>query len=367
MEHARRLTDQGREVISLCIGEPDFPTAEPILEAGMRVLQQGQLPYTLALGLPALREAISSHYAIRYGVEVPASRIVVTAGSSAALLMVMALLLDPGDEVLMTDPGYPCNRQFVRLAGGVPVGVPVDASTSFQITAPLLSQSWRERTRALLVATPANPTGMMIDAEQLGAIAAETARRGGHLIVDEIYHGLTYGRDAQTALGLSDEIIVINSFSKYFGMTGWRLGWMIVPDSLVRDIEKLAQNLYICPSTPAQFAALAAFKPHTIEIFEARRHEFQARRDFLLTALRALGFDLPLTPPGAFYLYAGCTRFTDDSCRFALELLDASGVAITPGIDFGANRPEQYVRFAYTTDIARLERAVNSIRRFLVR
>jgi aspartate/methionine/tyrosine aminotransferase len=365
MAHAQELVNAGRSVISLCVGEPDFPTPRPVVEAGIRALEKGRLPYTSALGLQELREAISGFYAERYGVHVPARRVVVTSGSSAGLLLVMGAILNPGEQVLLTDPGYPCNRQFVRIVGGEAVGVPVDAATHYQLTDRLVEDHWRTNTRAVLVASPANPTGMMIDQGVLQAIAHRVARHEGHLIVDEIYHGLTYGVDAKTALAWSDSLFVVNSFSKYFNMTGWRLGWVVAPEAYVRDLEKLAQNLYICPSTPAQYAALAAFSPETIAIAEERRHAFAARRDFLFKALREIGFELPIVPEGAFYLYAGCQRFSDDSHQFALDLLDATGVAITPGIDFGVNHPERHVRIAYTTDIDNLEQAAEHIRRFV--
>lgn len=365
MAHAQQLVNAGRSVISLCVGEPDFPTPRPVVEAGIRALEKGRLPYTSALGLQELREAISGFYAERYGVDVPARRVVVTSGSSAGLLLVMGAILNPGEQVLLTDPGYPCNRQFVRIVGGEAVGVPVDAVTHYQLTDRLVEDHWRANTRAVLVASPANPTGMMIDQGVLQAIARRVARHEGHLIVDEIYHGLTYGVDAKTALAWSDSLFVVNSFSKYFNMTGWRLGWVVAPEAYVRDLEKLAQNLYICPSTPAQYAALAAFSPETIAIAEERRHAFAARRDFLFEALREIGFELPIVPEGAFYLYAGCQRFSDDSHQFALDLLDATGVAITPGIDFGVNHPERHVRIAYTTDIDNLEQAAEHIRRFV--
>ena len=365
MAHAQQLVNAGRSVISLCVGEPDFPTPRPVVEAGIRALEKGRLPYTSALGLQELREAISGFYAERYGVDVPARRVVVTSGSSEGLLLVMGAILNPGEQVLLTDPGYPCNRQFVRIVGGEAVGVPVDAVTHYQLTDRLVEDHWRANTRAVLVASPANPTGMMIDQGVLQAIARRVARHEGHLIVDEIYHGLTYGVDAKTALAWSDSLFVVNSFSKYFNMTGWRLGWVVAPEAYVRDLEKLAQNLYICPSTPAQYAALAAFSPETIAIAEERRHAFAARRDFLFEALREIGFELPIVPEGAFYLYAGCQRFSDDSHQFALDLLDATGVAITPGIDFGVNHPERHVRIAYTTDIDNLEQAAEHIRRFV--
>jgi aspartate/methionine/tyrosine aminotransferase len=277
----------------------------------------------------------------------------------------MAALLDPGSELLMADPGYPCNRQFARSVNGVPVGIPVGPESSWQLRPEQVEARWTERTRAVLVASPANPTGTLIDLETLRALERVVARRGGRLVVDEIYHGLTYGPDPRTALEVSDEVFVVNSFSKYFDMTGWRLGWLVVPPDYLRAIEKLQQNLFICASTLAQKAALAAFRPETLEVLEARRRELRARRDFLVPALRELGFEVPATPEGAFYVYAGCARLAADSQAFALEILERAGVAITAGLDFGRNQPERFLRFSYTTSLENIREAVARIGTFL--
>ena len=367
LARARELEAQGRSIVHMEIGEPDFPTPQPICDAGIRALQKGELFYTPALGLPQLREAIAGFYQSRYGVAVDPSRIIVTSGASGALLLAIAALVDPGDQVLLADPGYPCNRHFVRLMEGDPVGIAVGADSRYQLNPELLDQHWGERTVAALVASPSNPTGTLIAAEQLKAMAAFTAQRGGTLIVDEIYHGLVYDGVATTALALSENVFVINSFSKYFQMTGWRLGWMVAPEAYVRDIDKLSQNIYLSAPTPSQYAALAAFAPETLAILEARRDEFRARRDYLVPALRQLGFDIPHTPEGAFYVYAGCGSLAPDSFAFAHELLENAGVAITPGIDFGSNAPERHVRFAYTRPIAELAEGVRRIAAFLGR
>ena len=365
MTRASALEGEGRRIIHMEVGEPDFATPEPICAAAQAVLAAGRMPYTLAFGLPALREAIARFYRERYGVALPVERVIVTAGSSAALLMVMGVLVNPGDEVLMTDPGYPCNRQFARLVGGEPAALPVDAAGGWQPTAAQIDAAWGPRTRAVLIATPANPTGATVSPAALHQIADVARRRGGALIVDEIYQGLTYAGEAHSALALGEDVFVINSFSKTWSMTGWRLGWLIAPPRFVREIEKLAQNLYICPPTLPQHAALAAFAPETMAIVEARRKEFRARRDYFVPALRELGFDVPLVPQGAFYVYAGCERFTRDSFAFALDLLDRAGVAATPGLDFGANRPQAFLRFAYTTGIDNLREAVERMRTHL--
>jgi aspartate/methionine/tyrosine aminotransferase len=365
LARARELEAQGRSIIHMEIGEPDFPTPDPIIRAGVRALEKGELFYTPTPGLPQLREAIAGYYRSRYSVALPASRILVTTGASAALMLACAALIDPGDEVLLADPGYPANRHFVRVVEGVPRAVPVDAASGYQLAPEHLERHWGPRTVAALVASPSNPTGTLISTEQLSAMAEFVREKGGTLIVDEIYHGLVYEGEYTTAAAFADDVFIINSFSKYFNMTGWRLGWMVVPEAYAREIDKLAQNLYLAAPTPAQHAALAAFEPETLAILESRRQEFQARRDYLVPALRGLGFDIPVMPQGAFYIYAGCGKMTKDSFGFARELLEQAGVAITPGIDFGANAPERHVRFAYTNSIERLREGVARIAEFL--
>jgi aspartate/methionine/tyrosine aminotransferase len=365
LARARELEAQGRSIIHMEIGEPDFPTPEPVIRAGVRALEKGELFYTPTPGLPQLREAIAGYYRSRYGVALSPSRILVTTGASAALMLACAALIDPGDEVLLADPGYPANRHFVRVVEGVPRPVPVDAASSYQLAPEHLERHWGPRTAAALVASPSNPTGTLISTERLAAMVEIVRAKGGTLIVDEIYHGLVYEGEYTTAAAFADDVFVINSFSKYFNMTGWRLGWMVVPEAYAPEIDKLAQNLYLAAPTPAQHAALAAFEPATLAILESRRQEFQARRDYLVPALRSLGFDIPVMPQGAFYIYAGCGRLTQDSLGFARELLERAGVAITPGIDFGANAPERHVRFAYANSIERLREGVSRIAEFL--
>lgn len=367
LARARALEAAGCSIIHLEIGEPDFPTATPIITAGQRALAESRTRYTAAAGLPELRQAISADYRERYGVEVPAQRILITPGASGALQLATAVLINPGDRVLLADPGYPCNRHFVRLVEGDAVGIPVGPETGYQLTAESVDRYWDERTTAVLLASPANPTGAVIAPGELAAIIALVEARGGRVIMDEIYHGLIYGAPVQTALAYSERALVVNSFSKYYGMTGWRLGWLAAPDDLVGAAEKLAQNLFLAASTPAQYAALAAFTPEARAIFEERRQQFQARRDFLLPALCELGFHIPVTPDGAFYLYADCSRFTDDSYGFALRLLDETGVAITPGVDFGHHLPNRRLRFAYTNAIPQLAEGVERLQRALLR
>jgi aspartate/methionine/tyrosine aminotransferase len=365
LARARELEAQGRSIVHMEIGEPDFPTPEPVLRAGIRALEKGDLFYTPTPGLPQLRRAIADYYRSRYGVDIPASRVIVTTGSSAALLLACAVLVNPGDEVLLADPGYPANRHIVRVVEGAPRAVAVDAASAYQLAPDHLERHWGPRTAAALVASPSNPTGTLISTERLAQMAEIARAKGGMLIVDEIYHGLVYEGDYTTALAFSDDVIVINSFSKYFNMTGWRLGWMVAPERYAQELDKLAQNLYLAAPTPAQHAALAAFEPETLAILETRRQELKARRDYLVPELRRLGFDIPVTPQGAFYIYAGCAKLTKDSYAFARDLLEQAGVAITPGVDFGANAPERHVRFAYTNPIERLQEGVARIAKFV--
>jgi len=362
---ARALEAAGRDVVHMEIGEPDFPTPQPVLDAAQRAIAGGHLHYTSALGLPELREAIARHYAEHYRVEVAPERVIVTAGSSAALLLVMALSVDRDDEVLLADPGYPCNRHFVRVLEGRPVGIPVGPETRYQLTADLVDRNWRDPTRGVLIASPSNPTGTTVPHDEMREIAAVVARRGGTLIVDEIYLGLTYGEAPGSVLEFAHDAFVVSSFSKYFNMTGWRLGWIVAPERHVRNLEKLAQNLYISPAAPSQRAALACFEPATAEIVEQRRSAFEARRDFLVPALRDLGFGVPIMPSGGFFVYADCSRFSDDSERFCRQVLEGAAVAFTPGIDFGVHRARQHVRLAYTIDERRLAEGVSRLRGLL--
>ena len=362
---ARKLERQGKDVIHMEIGEPDFSTPQPIIDAAIKALNDKPMFYTSALGILPLREAIAHFYWNKYHIKISSDRIIVTAGSSAALLMTMGVLLNAGDEVLMADPGYPCNRHFVRAMEGVPKTIPVGPESDYQLAARHIAANWRERTVAALVASPSNPTGTLILPEELRRIHAEVMSRGGTLIVDEIYQGLTYGVAPSTALSISDDMFVINSFSKYFQMTGWRLGWLVVPSAYAREVEKLAQNLFISPSTPAQYAALAAFDVETTNIVEQRRIEFQARRDFLMPALRSVGFGIAVEPQGAFYIYADMSALAKDSFQLSRDILREAHVAITPGRDFGQHAPDKHIRFAYTQPIARLQEAINRIGTFL--
>ena len=365
LARARELEAQGRDIVHMEVGEPDFPTPEPIVAAGIAALLAGHTHYTAALGLPALRAAIADYYGSRYGVAMDPGRVCVTPGASGALLLAMAALFDPGDEVLMADPGYPCNRHFARLIEARGVGIPVGPETGYQLSAGLIERHWGPRTRGVLVANPGNPTGTLIADAELAAIHALVRHRGGRLLVDEIYHELVYDAAPASAATLGEDVIVINSFSKWFQMTGWRLGWLLAPPELVPAIDRLAQNIFLAAPTVAQHAALAAFSPQTRAILEARKRELRQRRDWLLPELRRLGFDLPLLPEGAFYLYAGIGNLGGNAEAFCQRLLESAGVAITPGADFGVYQAGDHVRFAYTTAMPRLCEAVDRLGHFL--
>ena len=359
MGRARELEAQGRSIIHMEIGEPDFPAAPEILRAGVLALEAGHTRYTPALGLPELRARIAQSYPLPARPD-PA-RVVVTPGASGALQLAFGVLVDSGDEVLMADPGYPCNRHFVRLFGGVARLVPVDESTGYQLTADLVRHHWTPRTRAVLLASPSNPTGTVVPSQEMARIVDLTLELGGRPVIDEIYLGLTYEGEAASALAHSSSIFVVNSFSKYYGMTGWRVGWLVAPGEYLPQIERLAQNLFLAASTPGQHAALAALAPAVSAELVRRREAFRERRDYLLPALRRLGFGIHGVPQGAFYLYADCSRFCDDSAVFAMDLLENAGVAITPGLDFGEHRPLQHVRFSYANTLANLAEGVRRI------
>lgn len=365
LTRATQLAAEGADIVHMAAGEPDFATAGPIIEAGRAALARGETHYSQAAGIPQLREALSQHYADTYGLDIPPGRIMITPGASGALLLIAALLMNPGDGMMMTDPGYPCNRHFMRLVEGRGQLVPVDASSNYQLTGELAAAHWQDNTVGAMVASPANPTGTALSLVKLSALSAAVRGKGGHLLVDEIYHGLGYEASTPSVLEVDPDAFVINSFSKYFGMTGWRLGWLVAPEAAVAEMEKLAQNLFISMSTMAQYAALAGFEPATRDILEERREIFRSRRDFLLPAVQELGFSVPCKPQGAFYIYADASRFTQDSQAFCLDLLEQHSIALTPGVDFGHNRASEHLRFSYTTGMERLELAVDRLARVL--
>lgn len=365
------LKQAGADIISMSVGEPDFTAPEPVAQAAIEAIRAGHTQYTVSLGLPALREAIARHYASAYGLSIDPRRIVVTAGASAALLLACAALVNEGDEVLMPDPCYPCNRHFVSAFGGKPVLLPCGADARYQLTAAQVAEHWNARTRGVVVASPSNPTGTSMTPAQLQEIIQAVRARGGFSVVDELYSGLCFDGAPVSALSYGDDIITVNSFSKYFHMTGWRLGWLVVPEALVPVLEKLAQNLFICPSAIAQYAALACFSPESIAICEARRLELKRRRDYFVPALRELGFGVPVMPDGGFYVYAEIDQLAHehaaDSTAFAWSVLNDTHVAIVPGDDFGFAAPRKHVRFSYATKYERIQEAVDRLARVLTR
>ncbi len=369
LAQARDLEAQGRDIIHLEIGEPDFSTPQPVIDAAMKSLQKGETFYTPALGLTALRERLAQWYRDTHQLDISHRRIVITPGASGALLLVMGALLDKDHEVLMTDPGYPCNRHFARFVEGQARSIPVGPETAYQLTAAHIHEHWQKNTQLALVASPSNPTGTVLNREQLQSLSDAVREHRGRLVVDEIYHGLTSNAEQlPSVLEVDDEAIVVNSFSKFFGMTGWRLGWLVVPESLVPVMDRLAQNLFLAAPTIAQHAAMSAFEPAVMETLKWRSQQFTRRREMLLPALKDLGFQFAAEPEGAFYLYADCSQWlneqTPDSLTLCRRLLDEAGVAITPGHDFGDYQAKTHCRFAYTTDIERLSEAVRRLQQF---
>lgn len=367
VENARRIEAAGRHVVHMEIGQPDFAAPRQVTEAAVRAIRDFPLGYTTTPGIPELREAVSRWYTDQFKIDVPRSRIAITVGASGAFLATLGALVNPGDELLMADPCYPCNRHFVRMFEGQARLIPVDADQAYQPRAEDIARHWRPATRGVLIASPSNPTGTSLASGELSAIHAEVSARRGFLIVDEIYQGLDYAGEPRTALSLGDDVIVINSFSKYFGMTGWRLGWVVVPEWLMPQVEKISQSMFICPPAPAQYAALACFDADTLATLRERRDEFRRRRDFLVPGLQTLGFRIPVVPDGAFYIYADCTRFSKDSTEFASLMLERAGVAAAPGCDFGHHRAHEHVRFAYTRSLEELELGVERLGKFLGR
>jgi len=365
LKAAQALQAQGRDIISLGIGEPDFSAPPQVVEALHRAANAGLGSYTAPAGLPELRRAIADYTRAQFGAEIDPARVIVTAGASGALLLAALTLVEPGDEVLLPDPSYPANQNFIIAAGGRVRQIACQAEARYQLSAQDVRAHWGEHTRGVLIASPSNPTGTTIAPAALGALIAEVRARQGFVILDEIYLGLQYDGVARSGLSLDDDILVINSFSKYFHMTGWRLGWLIAPPAMVPVIERLAASLAICAPSLAQYAALACFEPEVMQIFAKRRQSFRERRDYLIPELQRLGFEVPLVPDGAFYVFADIRRHSADSDDFARRLLHEAGVAVIPGRDFGAAHAAHSVRLSYTTGVDRLRQAVGRMEEWL--
>ncbi|MFJ4289023.1 pyridoxal phosphate-dependent aminotransferase [Cupriavidus sp. NPDC089707] len=364
-KQAAELERAGRHIVHMGIGEPDFTAAEPVVRAAEAAMRRGVTQYTGALGIHPLREAIAGYYKTAYGLDIPARRVIVTAGASGALLLACAVLVEIGAEVLMPDPSYPCNRHFVAAFDGAARMIPSGPAERFQLTAAQVEANWNAQTRGVLLATPSNPTGTSILPDELGRILQAVRARNGFAIVDEIYQGLSYDAAPVSALSLDDNVVTVNSFSKYFNMTGWRLGWLVVPDALVEAFEKVAQNLFICASAVAQYAALACFTPEALAIYDERKAEFRRRRDLIVPALEALGLRVPVRPDGAFYVYADCRGVNHpaagDADRLTQAMLHDAGVVMVPGQDFGPHTASDYIRISYATSRENIEEAMTRL------
>ena len=356
----------GEPMVFLNIGEPDFTAPPRVQAAAANAIAAGRTQYTDATGLPALREALSRWYAQRFGLDIAPQRIVITAGASAALQLACLALFEAGDQVLMPDPSYPCNRHFVAAADATAVLLPSGPEQRFQLDADAVAKAWTPATRGVLLASPSNPTGTSIHPDEMRRISDVVSGHGGVSIVDEIYLGLSYDDTfGHSALQLGEHIISVNSFSKYFSMTGWRLGWLVLPEALVAPVERLAQNLFICASSVAQHAALACFEPESIAEYERRRAEFKARRDLVVPALNRLGLSVPVMPDGAFYAYADCSAHSADSWDFCFDLMHRAHVALTPGRDFGRAEPQRWLRLSFASSRTQLETALSRLERVL--
>jgi aspartate/methionine/tyrosine aminotransferase len=372
MDFTRRALDlmrAGHHVVILSVGEPDFGAPPAVREAMAAAMDGRPLPYCPALGIPALREAIATFYFERHGVVVDPSRVVITSGASSALLLVLAATVESGDEVIMADPSYPCNRQLVESFGGRVVSVATSARTRFQLDDAALAAAWSERTVAVMIATPSNPTGTSVPFDQLAAMCERARQRGAWRIVDEIYLYLSDtsadGAPPRSVLATDPDAIVINSFSKYFGMTGWRLGWAILPEILVGPAERLAMNYFLCASVPAQIAALAAFTPDSLALCEERRLELLARRALLLEGLERLGLPIAVPPDGAFYAYCDVSSTGLDSWTFCQRALEEARVCLTPGRDFGVATADTHVRVSYASSTDEIAEGLRRLGRFL--
>jgi len=366
LSRALALEASGEEVIRMEVGESDFGLPAPIEKSAIEAIKNGHSGYTEAQGLLPLRENICQFYDDSFGVSVDPRRVFITTGASGGLLLLTALLLDNDEDLLLSDPGYPCNANYALALNANPVLVPVDERTGFKLTPELLQEYWRSNTRGLLIGSPSNPTGAIYSNQELKKLSLFIEAHSGFLLVDEVYQGITFDpSDWSTALSVSSEIFIINSFSKLYGMTGWRLGWVVVPEIACSDLLKLAQNLFICAPSIAQHAALDVFSDETQGIVKGQADALSKRKDFLVQALRDIGFRVDAPPSGAYYVYAKLPKKSIRSEEFCRKLLEKEFVSTTPGTDFGKNRSEDFVRFSFTQNLSSLKIAVERIARFL--
>ena len=363
LERAKVLESEGKKIIHMEVGEPDFLTPKPVLEAAKRLLDEHNQFYTPSTGAPELQRALSVWYKSEYGVDVASERILITPGTSGAFTLLYAVLLDFGESVLLPDPGYPCQRNFIRLAGGEPINVPVTAESRYHLSAEMIRKYWSSKTRAAVVINPSNPTGTVIDISHLHDLVKVCAQQNGYLISDEIYHGLTYGMKAPSALQVDESAIVVNGFSKRWAMTGWRVGWVIVPEELIEPCRRVMQNIFIAAPTLSQYAAIEALK--MTDEHETMRLAYDERRKYLLAELPKLGFEITVEPEGAFYIYANVSKITQDSKAFCWDVLEKVGVAITPGEDFGVYQSNEHVRFSYATSLESLKEGISCLHGYL--
>ena len=362
LEKAKLMEAGGEDIVHMEIGEPDFTTPDVVKRAALRAIKEDRTFYTESLGIPELRQRVADEYRRKWGATVSAERVVITNGTSGAFLLLSAVLLGSGRNLVISDPGYPCYRNFGRLANARTLSLPVDKSSRFELMASQID-GLKGTPHLTIVANPSNPTGIVYREGSIARLNEAVRARKGLLVVDEIYSGLTYGATFKTALALSDEVIVVNGFSKTFAMTGWRLGWMVVPPSLVRPIQKVAQNIFISPPTVSQYAALAAFE--AVDDLKRMKETYRQRRDFLLPQLRRLGFTVPVDPEGAFYIYTDIGRWGIDSMTFVERALREARVALTPGYDFGSHLAGSHIRFSYANSMERLQEGCKRLEAWL--
>jgi aspartate/methionine/tyrosine aminotransferase len=359
LEKAHELESMGRHIIHLEIGEPDFPTPECIREGAIKAIRDGHTHYTHSLGLIELREAICEHYSEKYGVEVGPDQVLITSGTSPALFMIFSVLLEAGDEVIISNPHYPCYPNFVKFSGAKPIFVNVREEEGFQYRPREIEDRLGPLTRAILINSPSNPTGNLLSPQRMEAIADLKP----HILSDEIYHGLVYGEKEHSILEYTDKAFVLNGFSKAYAMTGWRLGYIISPPEFVRALQTMQQNFFICAASVSQWAGVAALKEAAPDV-ERMKSTYNERRTYMIKRLRQMGFGLTVEPAGAFYILVNAKHLSTDSYDLAFEILERAGVGVCPGIDFGQNA-EGYLRFSYANSLSNIEEGLNRIEKYL--